>query len=708
MEAGDSEFDAAVHAHDAALAARGCQIWVGAEPTFTDAHSEAPEWLTDALGGDKQERAQRLIGRLRAARPGAIVLRTLGRQYPGESLPRWSLGLYERRDGAPLWCGPPDPLAGAAACDLQHVQAFRAALAKALAAHGGSAVPFEVDDELGLRLVFRFDGQPVTADPAQDERLCRPSLHGNAIDSEGLSDPLAARGDFLVALGCVPVHAGDAAQPCLELPQFTAVAQFQQFLGCAEQAAQRSGLATLVWRGFPPPVDSSVAWTTLTPDPAVMEINQAPAAGVAEFLAANRALYALAADEGLAPYRLQYNGTVSDSGGGGQFTLGGPAPAESPFFASPHLLARLIRYLNRHPSLSYWLAPAYVGSSSQAPRPDEGVPDSFRELGVALQQLERVAAPKPEFIWRTLHPFLVDPSGNTHRSELNIEKLWNPFLPDRGRLGLVEFRAFRMPRDAETGAAIAALLRAITAMLSEQDRVSELVEWGAQLHDRFALPFYLQRDLDEVLDDVQACGLGLGEPLAARLREDPERVIGHSEFAGCVLEVQQAIEFWPLLDDVAVHHSGGSRLVDASTARIQVSLRGVEPQSRALRDWRLSVAGCEVPLRAERDAGGQVSLFGLRYRSFVPWRGLHPGIPAQGPLELTLWHPDRPDCLRATLHEWQSQGRPYPGVPQTLQEARLRRFERLVVEQVPERRAQPGKPPPAAALSECCLDLRRL
>ena len=161
MEAGDSEFDAAVHAHDAALAARGCQIWVGAEPTFTDAHSEAPEWLTDALGGDKQERAQRLIGRLRAARPGAIVLRTLGRQYPGESLPRWSLGLYERRDGAPLWCGPPDPLAGAAACDLQHVQAFRAALAKALAAHGGSAVPFEVDDELGLRLVFRFDGQPV-------------------------------------------------------------------------------------------------------------------------------------------------------------------------------------------------------------------------------------------------------------------------------------------------------------------------------------------------------------------------------------------------------------------------------------------------------------------------------------------------------------------------------------------------------------------
>ena len=342
--------------------------------------------------------------------------------------------MYERRDGAPLWCGPPDPLAGAAACDLQHVQAFRAALAKALAAHGGSAVPFEVDDELGLRLVFRFDGQPVTADPAQDERLCRPSLHGNAIDSEGLSDPLAARGDFLVALGCVPVHAGDAAQPCLELPQFTAVAQFQQFLGCAEQAAQRSGLATLVWRGFPPPVDSSVAWTTLTPDPAVMEINQAPAAGVAEFLAANRALYALAADEGLAPYRLQYNGTVSDSGGGGQFTLGGPAPAESPFFASPHLLARLIRYLNRHPSLSYWLAPAYVGSSSQAPRPDEGVPDSFRELGVALQQLERVAAPKPEFIWRTLHPFLVDPSGNTHRSELNIEKLWNPFLPDRGRL----------------------------------------------------------------------------------------------------------------------------------------------------------------------------------------------------------------------------------------------------------------------------------
>jgi uncharacterized protein (DUF2126 family) len=704
---GIDEFDAAVRAHDEALAAHGCEIWVGAEPTFTDMRSESPEWLTDALGGDKAGRAARLLERLRAAQPGAIVLRTLGRQYLGESAPRWSLGLYARRDGVAVWAGPLDPLLTATHCEAGQLRAFRSALVDTLTARGWPAVPFEIDDECPLRLVFRVDGRQPRPDPVQDPLLARSSLHEQSIEAQGITDPLAARGDFLVAFGCRALSGSDATAPCIELPHFAAVPPFLDFVACVEQAARRSSLMTLVWRGFPPPVDDSVLWTTLTPDPAVLEINQAPAVDVTAFLAANRELYALAAEEQLAPYRLQYNGSVSDSGGGGQITLGGPSPADSPFFRCPHLLARLIRYLNRHPSLSYWFAPAYVGSASQSPRPDEGVRDAFNELGVALEQLDRVAAPEPEFIWRCLHAFLVDPSGNTHRSELNVEKLWNPFLPERGCLGLVEFRALRMPRDAETGAAIAALLRAITAMLGEQDRGGGLVDWGATLHDRFALPFYLQRDLDEVLDDLQACGLGLGSPIGRHLRDDPERLIGQAEFAGCVLELQQAVEFWPLLDDVVLHHGGGSRLVDASTTRVQVSLRTDAARAGELADWRLSVAGYEVPLRNARDADGYVRLFGLRYRSFLPWRGLHPGIPAQGPLELVLWQQRSRGCLRATLHEWQPQGKPYPGVPQTLAEAARRRHERLVVEHLPDS-GVPPRPAPPAALSEYCLDLRRL
>jgi len=143
----------------------------------------------------------------------------------------------------------------------------------------------------------------------------------------------------------------------MELPQFAEVALFTGFLDCVGAAAHAVGITTLVWRGFPPPVDETVAWTTLTPDPAVLEINAAPVNSVGEFLEMSRRLYVAAESARLAPYRLQYNGEISESGGGGQFTLGGPSPERSPFFIAPQLLARLVIYLNRHPALSYWFAP---------------------------------------------------------------------------------------------------------------------------------------------------------------------------------------------------------------------------------------------------------------------------------------------------------------------------------------------------------------
>ena len=146
--------------------------------------------------------------------------------------------------------------------------------------------------------------------------------------------------------------------------------------------------------------------------------------------------------------------------------------------------------------------------------------ESFSELQVALRHLAAAGAPGPEFIWRSLSPFLVDTSGNAHRSELNIEKLWNPFLPGRGCLGLVEFRAFRMAPDAETATAIATLLRSLAAMLSRRHELQPLIEWGSRLHDRFSLPFYLRQDLHAVFGDLEAAGFGLGAPITDRLTAD--------------------------------------------------------------------------------------------------------------------------------------------------------------------------------------------
>lgn len=703
-----SAFDAAVREHDQALANAGMNIWIGAEPTFTLRTSESPEWLNEALGETKQTYACRILKRLHRQYPGSLVLRTIGRQYRHEDRPRWSLGLYRRRDGTALADSlPADPLDTSASCQERRIEEFWHNLAVVLDEHGWFGTGFETKHNLPLRVAFRLDGMKLQADPDQDPRLARPSLHEHAIPLEGAVDELACEGVYLLSAGCLALPGGESV-PCIELPAMPDVDHFLELIQLVSKAADMGGLMHLLWQGYPPPVDRTVAWTTLTPDPAVVEINAAPAADVRTFLDANRVLYEAAESEDLSAYRLHYNGDLSESGGGGQFTLGGPAPEQSPFFKHPQLLPRMIRYFIRHPALSYWFAPSYVGSFSQSPRPDENVRESFSELSVALQHLSYTSMAQPEHIWGSLSPFLVDTSGNAHRSELNIEKLWNPYLPGRGCLGLVECRAFRMPPDAEHAASIAALLRAISAMLIQEDTVPELANWGRELHDRFALPFYLCRDLEVVLADLAAAGFGLGKPIEKHLLDNRPQHIGHTEIAGVRLEVDHAIEFWPLLGDAASQEGGSSRLVDASTTRIQLSLRASGDDAGGLKDWQLCANGYRLPLRTEQDENGTVGIGGLRYRSFEPWIGLHPGIGKQSPVVLALIPPQgNNDALRITLHEWQPQSQAYEGLPTNHEEAARRRKERFVVEQLPVDSIPPIKEPPSEALTEYCLDLRR-
>jgi uncharacterized protein (DUF2126 family) len=644
---------------------------------------------------------------LRDSYPGSIILRTVGRQYPDEARPRWSFGLYRRRDQRAIGNDlPGDPLNRACDCEEEQVVAFWQCLTAALDRDGWAATGFRVEGECGLRTLFRIEEQRPEADPAADPRLARKPLQSAAVPVTGIIDDLAGEGLYLVAVGMAASGSGLSPRPCLELPAFTEVALFLDFVQRVAQAARQAGLTGLVWRGFPPPVDSTVAWTTVTPDPAVIEVNEAPAVRVGEFLEMSRELFRLVQAEGLAPYRLQYNGRISESGGGGQFTLGGASPAQSPFFVAPQLLPRLVVYLNHHPALSYWFAPEYVGSYSQSPRTDENVLESFSELQLALQQLAAVPRPEPDLIWRSLSPFLVDNSGNAHRSELNIEKLWNPYLPDRGCLGLAEFRAFRMAADAETATAIAALLRAVVVMLSQRQDHQQLIEWGSQLHDRFALPYYLRDDLHSVFADLERAGLGLGSPVTRRLEADDWRHLGRAEFRGCLLEVEHALEFWPVLGDAAMQE-GGSRLVDASTSRLQITLRPSDAGAADLDGWRLLANGYQMPLRQERDQVGQVLLMGLRYRAFEPWTGLHPTIRAQGPIVLTLLPPAASCALRLTLHDWHPGGEPYDGLPPAIDEAKRRTAERFVAEQLVIDEVPDPLAPPAEALTPYCFDLRR-
>ena len=604
-------FEAEVRDHDARVAATGLKLWVGSEPTFTDRFASTPEWLYDALGGEKEARAQALLRVLHARRPGALVLRTEGRRYAGEVAPRWNLGLLRWRDGTPLWRGPRDPM---------------------------------------------------------------------------LAEPGA---------------------PSLEevLPDFgDDVAGFLERLAETERRALAAGAACLAFSGCTPPPDPGLALTTITPDPAVIEINATPSTDAFDFLKRSRRMYFAAAEVGLAPYRLHYNGAVADSGGGGQITLGGPTPQQSPFVREPMLLPRLVRFLNRHPSLSYLYCHDFLGAGGQSARADERGNGSLDELMLALALVEREAEPTPERVWQCLAPFLTDAAGNSHRAEINVEKLSDPNGGMRGRLGLVEFRALRMQHTPERVTAIACLLRALVAMLATTPYDEPLVDWGRELHDRFALPLVLEQDLADVLSRLHEHGFGLGPATTALLQADEFRHLADIALPGATLELRRALEFWPLLGDTSSPEQGGSsRLMDASTARIELRLR---PHDDRGAHWQIGAGGTALPLRDAHDAGRPVRVAGLRYRAFVPTPGLHPTLPAQSPVVLQLRHAPSGQALALTVHGWRPDGGAYDGLPADLAEAARRRAERVTLDPMPAGLAEPLATGARPGLSPYTLDLR--
>ena len=414
-------------------------------------------------------------------------------------------------------------------------------------------------------------------------------------------------------------------------------------------------------------------YLTVTPDPGVVEVNMAPCADTRSFLRQSERVWTAARDAGLSPLRHRWNGDIADSGGGGQLTLGGSRPETSPFVRYAHVLPALVRYLNNHPSLSYWFAGECVGSASQGPRPDEGVAERWDELGVTLGWLEKLADRgelPPEQLHHALAPLLVDSSGNSHRAELNVEKLWNPHLtthgPRHGRMGVVELRAIRMPERPAMLAALAALFRSIVARLVVSHYRAPLVDWHDELHDRFALPSALQRDLRIVLGDLDDHGLGV----PAQLRRELEAWRPHGiscRLAEATLELRPALEFWPLVVDTASQERSGARIVDASTTRWEIAIDGAGPE-------RIAVGGKWAHLRL---IGDGVRALGVRRRVYQPAPGLHPGMPVTDPLRVEWEHEGRAQTIE--LWAWRPSGGPYAQLPRDDHEALERRSERIHV-----------------------------
>ncbi|MEZ4402762.1 MAG: transglutaminase family protein [Kofleriaceae bacterium] len=416
---------------------------------------------------------------------------------------------------------------------------------------------------------------------------------------------------------------------------------------------------------------------TVTPDPGVVEVNMAPCPTLVAFAGQLAVIDRAAAQAGLAAGRFRFNGDATDSGGGGQLTIGGPTAATSPLFTHPALLPRLLRYVHNHPALSYWFLGEYAGSAGQAPRPDEGVRERADELPLACAELEHLAATgasTPALQWQTVAPMLCDAAGNAHRAELNVEKLWNPDGGDRGCLGLVEWRAFRMAPSVEAMVAAAALVRAVTVRCAVAPYQAPWHDWGNALHHRWALPSELAADLDEVVADLAAHGLDLGVLAADLAQYRAAPLVDHQVHAALHVTLRNAIEFWPLVGDVASQERATARTVDPSSERLELAVV-TDADAPAP---RIVVAGRGVALAARTPGRYRV---GIRRRQFVPSRGLLPTVPADEPLRITVG--DDRGGLELAVYAWRPDGGGYPGLPADAAEAAARRAARVVVRPLP-------------------------
>ncbi|VTS04404.1 transglutaminase family protein [Tuwongella immobilis] len=791
------------HQVDRDLNAMDVRLTMGGEPTFVSIDDmDGAEWNSAAMGPHKRKLSRTLLDRLRDRfGPGGLIHIGQGKWYPGESLPRWTMAVYWRRDGKPLWFD--DSLFADDAKDYgfgyAEAQLFARTLAKRLGVDPDFARPAYEDPVYFLQKEGRL---PVNVDPTDSklddaeerERLRRVFQRGldNPVGfvlplqrGTGKSGPEWQSGLWMLRTRHLILIPGDSpiglrlplpslpwvspaeypyqyeqdpsvvrpdlpdparqrhltpAQPIesadrlelrrmeeerllelgksapwvirtaltvdpregrmhIFLPPIQVLEDALDLITAIEDTASALQMPVVI-EGYPLPFDPRVQVLKVTPDPGVIEVNIHPSANWDELVQNTEGLYEEARLSRLGTEKFMLDGRHSGTGGGNHMILGAATPLESPFLRRPDLLKSMINYWLNHPSLSYLFSGLFVGPTSQAPRIDETRADSLYELEIANGMVPEAyqGTIPPWLVDRIFRHLLVDVTGNTHRAEFCIDKLYSPDSVT-GRLGLVEFRGFEMPPHARMSLTQQLLLRTLVARFWKTPYREKPIRWGTQLHDRFLLPFFAHQDFVTVLRELAEAGYPIHPDWFAPHFEFRFPVIGRANVDGIELELRTAIEPWYVLGEEGAS-SGTVRYVDSSVERLQIRVNGLVGNR-----YVIACNGRRIPLTSTGTHGEFVA--GVRYRAWQPPSCLHPTIPVHAPLVFDVIdvHAQRAigGCTYSVSHPG---GMNYEKFPVNSLEAESRRINRF---HAYGHTPGPCRVPPVDRNSEypLTLDLRR-